>query len=186
MKVMEKVKNVSDVIDYKNLNTKYFNSYWPIKEEHKNEQINFNNENRKNLELSLDEYSQKPPLFSKIEIVLQKDQIIQDNNKYYNVDITIIGYFDLNDNEPKKEEKIITKCQEIEKPPNNINAKPEIIIQQGERNSSGNIEIVNKEATKENSYYARKLSNIGIGGIVGAGLGTVIGGVLVITNPVGF
>ena len=183
--IMEKVKNVSDVIDYKNLNTKYFNSYWPIKEEKKIEQIKCNNENRKNLELSLNEFSQKNPLFSKIEIVLRNDQIIQDNNKYYIVDFTIIGYFDLNDKEPKKEEKIITKYKEIEKPPNNINSKTEIIIQQGERNSSGNIEIVNKEATNKNSYYYREIKNMGIGGIIGAGLGTVIGGVLVLTNPVG-
>ena len=68
-KIMDKVKNVSDVIDYKDLITKYFNSYSPVK---KDQQRKRNEKNKEELEIILDEISNKEPLVSNIEIFTKK------------------------------------------------------------------------------------------------------------------
>ena len=182
--IMEKVKNVSDVINYNDLKTKYFNSYWPIKEKNKDMQISANSENRKSLEKSLDELSQKEQLYSRIEIVEQKGQTIKENNQYYIADITIIGYFDINDNNPVREEKIITNCKKTDKPIINNKLKPEISVIGGEKDPNGTLNIV-KLPDNTPSYYKRKLKDIGIGGLIGGAIGTIAGGVLIFTNPVG-
>ena len=65
IEIMEKVKNVSDVISYNELQTKYFNSYCPVKNE---KQKLKNNKNKEELEVILNYFYEKPPLFSKIEI----------------------------------------------------------------------------------------------------------------------
>jgi predicted GTPase len=70
MQIMEKVKNVSDVISYNELQTTYFNSYWPLKEEKKKIQQNTNNKNKEELEVFLNYLYEKEPLFSKIEIFI--------------------------------------------------------------------------------------------------------------------
>jgi hypothetical protein len=59
-KIMERVKDISDVIDYKNLNTKYFNSYSPVKTEKQKQK---NQKNKKELEAVLDDMSKSQPLF---------------------------------------------------------------------------------------------------------------------------
>ena len=66
IETMEKVKNVSDVISYNELQTKYFNSYCPVKNE---KQKLKNNKNKEELEVILNYFYEKPPLFSKIEII---------------------------------------------------------------------------------------------------------------------
>jgi len=58
--LMEKVKNVSDVIDYKELNIKFYNSYSPVKNE---KQKNQNNKNTEDLEILIKDICQKEPLF---------------------------------------------------------------------------------------------------------------------------
>ena len=63
--LMEKVKNVSDVIDYKELNIKFYNSYSPVKNE--NQKIQ-NNKNTEDLEILIKDICQKEPLFCQIEI----------------------------------------------------------------------------------------------------------------------
>ena len=65
-KLMEKVKDVSDVINYKDLNIKYFNSFCPIKKPSRGKKnILVGNE----LENELVKLMFYPPLFSKIEII---------------------------------------------------------------------------------------------------------------------
>ena len=182
--IMNSVNQVSDVIDYNDLKTQYFNSYWPIKEDKRSEQTKTNNQNKKRLEVLLNDFSQKEPLFSKIEIVKKQGQIIQKDGKYFSADITIIGYFDLNGKAPIKEEKFITNYKKVKNPPSNQTPNCEITVNQGGTNEDGKIEIINVPPNKENSYYYRKLQDVGIGGLIGAGVGAAIGGIIVCTNPV--
>ena len=78
---MEKVKNVSKVITYDEIPKKYFNSYFPIKNE---KQRNKNNKNKEELEKLLNYFCEKEPLFSRFEI-FYKPVII-----YFNMDGKII------------------------------------------------------------------------------------------------
>ena len=82
--LMEKVKDDSDIIDYDKIKVKYFNNHWPsknIKQQNQNEQ------NRKELELLINEFSEKEPLFTKIEFLN-----IKKPNK------TKIKFYDINNN----------------------------------------------------------------------------------------
>ena len=82
---MEKVKDVSDVIDYKNLKFKYFNSYCPVK---KDKQKEINEKNRDETEKLLDDFIKEEPLFCQIEIVEVKNEIIKEKNrnKFYYIE----------------------------------------------------------------------------------------------------
>lgn len=180
--IMEKVKNVSNVIDYNKLNTKYINSYWPIKEKHRIEQIASNKANRKILEQSLNELSGKEPLFSKIEIMSNQGVNFKQNDKFYIADITLVAYFGLNDNEPTKQNKIITNIREI-KEPNKNNPVTTIAVGIGGKNNKGELEIQQVKPTQENSYYMRKLKTIGIGGLIGATVGLVAGIAVILAAP---
>jgi GTP-binding protein EngB required for normal cell division len=181
--IMNSVNQVSDVIDYNDLKTQYFNSYWPIKEDRRIEQTTSNNQNRKNLEVLLNDFSQKEPLFSKIEIVTQKGQIFQKDDKYFSADVTLIGYFDLNGKKPIKEEKLLTNYKEVKNPPLIQKPNYSITVNRGGLNRNGKVEIEHVPATNENSYYHNKFKDIGIGGAIGAGVGAAIGGIIVCTNP---
>lgn len=64
-RIMDKVKNVSYVIDYKYLKTRYYNSYSPVKNERRRLK---NIEVRDDLEILLDELCKGESLFSKKEI----------------------------------------------------------------------------------------------------------------------
>ena len=58
-RLMEIVKNVSDVIDCKEVITKYYNLYSPVKIER---QRIVNNKNKEDLEISINDFCQKEPL----------------------------------------------------------------------------------------------------------------------------
>ena len=73
--IMDKVKEVSDVIDYKELRVKYFNSYSPVKNDNQKKK---NIIVRNDLEIDLDYLTKTEPLFSQIEIIHVKNQIIKD------------------------------------------------------------------------------------------------------------
>ena len=75
---MEKVKDVSDVINCNEIITKYLNSYSPaknIKQKTKNEK------NRKELEIILDEFIQKEPL---------NNYVFKEKNEYYKSNLNIM------------------------------------------------------------------------------------------------
>ena len=59
-KLMERTQNVSDVVDYKELKIKYYNSYCPVKNE---KQEIKNNKNKEDLEILINDFCQKDPLF---------------------------------------------------------------------------------------------------------------------------
>lgn len=183
--IMESIKNVSDVIDYMDLKTKYFNSYWPIKPGLEKQQNNENEKNRNELENSLDELSLKEPLFSKIEIAKISGQIIQQNEKYYQADILIIGYFDLNNNKPIKEEKSILKQIEIDDL-SKIKNKPKIEFATYEGNIDENNKVyIFEKLNPTDAYYRKRYLDLGLGGLIGAIAGGVIGGAIFFVNPVG-
>ena len=59
-KLMERIQNVSDMVDYKELKIKYYNSYSPLKNE---KQEIKNNKNKEDLEILINDFCQKEPLF---------------------------------------------------------------------------------------------------------------------------
>ena len=112
-KLMERVKDVSDVISYKELRIKYYNSYSPVQN---NKQKQQNEKNKEDIEKLLDELSLKEPLFCQIEIKHVKNEKIKENGITYLVEYEKIGYFDLN-NLPIKEQINIIKKEPINEPP---------------------------------------------------------------------
>lgn len=173
-KIMERVKDVSDVIEYCNLKIRYFNSYSPVKSE---KQRKKNIKVRDDLEILLNELSQNEPLFNQIEIMHIKNYKIQENGKDYLAEVEIIGYFDLN-HEPLKEtikvlnrEEIITK-DEDEIPPTEVN----IDVYNAKKNEeNNNLEIKKEEGTNKNSNYVNNYTGTKVGaGVVGTAAG--IGG----------
>ena len=171
-KLMDKVKDVSDVINYKDLNTKYFNSYSPVKtdrQKFKNSKV------RDELEVELNKLILYPALFSKIEIIRVSNYKIEDktNNKKFLAEIEVIGFFDLN-NTPLKEKTNILKKREVseEEFKKTKQAQPKVQVCKAIRNQLGNLYYITEEGTIENSNYLQ-LSNaakgFGIGGI-GAGI----------------
>ena len=187
VEIMEKVKKVSDIISYNELQTKYFNSYCPVKNE---KQKLKNNKNKEELEVFLNYLYEKPPLFSKIEIFIKENYPFEDKNKKYKCTYIRIGYFNLN-GIPIKEEEEKTNQKEISDEEyiplqKNINSNYKIKVINAERNNKGEIEVKNKDAEQNNSYYYNMIKSTGISGIIGGALGAVIfGGAIVATGGVG-
>lgn len=174
-KLMDQVKDVSDVIDYKDLNTKYFNSFSPIK---KPSQAQKNILVRNELEIELDKLISYPPLFSKIEIITISNFKIKEkeNNKKFLAEIEVIGFFDLN-NEPLNEKvKLLTKKEVSEEEYNNTKQKASIKVCRAIKNKLGNLNYVIEDGNEKNSIYAR-LGHGLLGGAIAGGLGLGIAGV---------
>ena len=109
-KLMEKFKEISDCVDYKELKIKYYNSYSSIKNEKQKIQ---NNKNKEDLEILLNDLCQKNPLFCSVEVTNFKNKIIEENGKKYIADYDKISFFDFNKS-PLKEKIInISKKEEI-------------------------------------------------------------------------
>jgi GTPase Era involved in 16S rRNA processing len=181
--IMDSVKEVSDVINYNDLNTRYLNSYCPVKN---NRQKEKNKKNKEEIEDLLDQISQKEPLISFIETVELNNFPYQENNKYYKINLIIIGYFGLA-KKPIKEEKFLIGKNEItdkeyfklKKDCSNIKIKKI----QAEKDNNGNIKTVSKNDPKD-SYYKNLFKYSGIGGFIGVSIGTVIAG-LIVLSPLG-
>ena len=171
--LMEKVKNVSEVIKYKELRIKYYNSYSPVKTEIQKIR---NNKNKMDLELLFDELSKKDPLFCQIEIQHTKNIKIEENGKQYLVELEIIGYFDLN-HSPIKEIKKIIKKEPITET-NSMNIPPprvEVDVYKAKSDEKGQLNYVKEEGDENNSKYLKNKIGAGIGGVGGAALGALGG-----------
>ena len=109
--LISNVKGVSGVINYNDLNIKYFNSYWPIK----NQQMKLENiKIKKELEYIINNLIENEPLYTQIEIIEVKNYCLNDikfGNKYL-VEMEIIGFFELQ-NKPLKEYATIKSIIEI-------------------------------------------------------------------------
>lgn len=173
-KIMDKVKNVSNVIDYKELKIKYFNSYCPVKNE---KQKNKNIKVRDELEVLLDQLINSEPLFNQIEILHIKNDIYIDEKtgKKYKQDIEIIGYFDLNKLPIKETKKVLTR-EEITDDKEGLPA-PEIKVDvfKAEKNDNG-LNHVKQEGNENNSKYIKNYFKTKAGFGVGTIGGIIIGG----------
>ena len=189
-KLMEKVKNVSEVISYENLKKKYFNSHSDPKNNKK--KIKRNNQNREELEVLLDELCKNEPLFTRVEVTTVKNHkwICEEDGKEYIGEVKKVSYFDFN-NEPLKETIHIISKKEVEK---NFNyPRPSSHCDQftGGYDNGGNIIYIPKpkpiepdaipipNKLKENNYsYVAKsaLGGAGVGGIVGCAVAAVASG----------
>ena len=169
--LMNKVKNVSDVIDYRDLRVKYYNSYSPVKNH--NQEI-VNNKNKEDLEILINELCQSEPLFCQIEIIHVKNEKIKENGQIFLVEYERIGFFDFNHN-PLKE-----KINPIKKEPINDDQEVPLVSQEvkvftAQSDSSGNLNYSGEKGNKNNSKYLKNGVGGGLGAILGAGLG-VVGG----------
>lgn len=173
-KIMDKIKLISDVINYNDLTTKYFNSFCPVRND---KQRAKNQKNKKELEVILDQISQKEPLFSKIEMFEYKNFPYEENNKYYKTNLIILGYFGLT-KKPIKEKRFqigkneITN-EEYSKLKNDFsNIKIKTFL--AEKDDNGDLKPTTNNDPK-NSYYGDLFKNSGIGGLIGAGVGAAAG-----------
>lgn len=111
-KLMEKVKDVSNVVEYKDLKIKYFNAHSEPKSEiHKKNNIKYRDE----LEILFDELSKNGPLFSQIEYKHIQNYKLKEDGKEYNAEVEIIGYFDLNHLPIKESINVIKKVEIVPK-----------------------------------------------------------------------
>ena len=94
-KIMNSIKDVSDVVDYDNINIKYFNSFSPLNKNPKkkeNQRI-LNDKNKCDLEKELKKLSNTEPLFCKIENVHLFDFPIKIENKEYLAEIQFLRFY---------------------------------------------------------------------------------------------
>ena len=153
--LMEKVKDVSNVIDYKNLKFKYFNSYCPVK---KDKQKEINEKNRVETEKILDDLIKEEPLFCQIEIVEVKNEIIKEKEKY-----ELVCYFDFNHaplktdrNVLRREELIENKESNKSPPPPPTISKP--IVMKAKKNEKGKLQYTKEEGNEKNSKIVQNSS----------------------------
>ena len=169
--LMDKVKNVSDVIDYKDLRVKYYNSYSPVKNH--NQEI-ANNKNKEDLEILINELCQKDPLFCQIEIIHVKNEKIKENGQTFLVEFERIGFFDFNHYPLYEKENLIKK-----EPINDDQEVPlvskEVKVFKAQSDSSGNLNYSGEKGNKNNSKYLKYKVGGDIGGIIGGGLGAMGG-----------
>ena len=170
-KIMDKVKNVSDVIDYKGLKIRYFNSYSPEKNE---KQKIKNVKVRDELEIVLDNLIQSEPLFSRVEIVHSKNYKMKDEKtgQLYLAEVQIIGYFDLNNKPLRENVKVLTKIpisenEEKSLPPEEV----EVNVCKGAKDESGDLIHKTQKGDENTSYYVKNYQ----GTKTGAGIGSIAG-----------
>ena len=87
-KLMEKSKNDSDIVDYKELKIKYYNSYYPVKNEKQEIQ---NNKNKEDLEILLSDFCEKDSIFLLTDTIhITKEKIEEEIKKESHSKSTII------------------------------------------------------------------------------------------------
>ena len=168
-KLMDRVKNVSDIIEYKDLKVKYYNSYSPVRNERQKIQ---NNKNKDDLEILLNELSQTEPLFCEIEVVHVQNETIFENGQKFLVDYEKIGFFDFN-HEPLKEKiNMIRKELIYEYQPPYSPSYDYYSVKPDMPKPGDDIPPPIPKKT-DNSKYKK---GAGVGGILGAAAGALIGG----------
>lgn len=181
--IMQKIKNISRVINYKDLTTKYFNSYSPVKTP---KQEAKNNKNKEELEVILEKISKKEPLFTRIEIVTKGNFVYEENKVYYKGNLIIVGFIGLAQR-PVKEDKYIidkitiTKEEYLKLKNDTSDIKFDKI--DVDKDDGGNLKPTTTENVNDGYYYGL-FENSGWGGLIGAGLG-VIGAGLICLTPLG-
>ncbi len=138
---MEKVKNVSEPVEYKDLNRKYVN----IHSKNKNEKQKRNNESIKNILITeIYKYTKFEPMFSELQIFNFEKYEIHENDEYV-YDCNLIIYLDSNKNVIKENFNILNKYPKI-----NYSKKDQIIKYDTEKceiNEDGS--LINIKTKKE-------------------------------------
>ena len=146
--LMEKVKGVSDIISYKDLNIKYCNSF---SEPSNKKKILYNNRTREQLESVFDELSKNPPLYNQVEIKhITNHKWTEEDGIEYIGEVEMIYFFDLNKEPIKQRINVIKKDKVIQGqsyPPSHC----ENYIYNATRSSSGYINYQRQEANQGNS-----------------------------------
>lgn len=191
--IMNKIKLVSDVLDYDELNIQYFNSFSPLKgeKEKKERQKKINNKNKTTLEKELEKISKDEPLFKKVEIAYVNNHPIILDKISYLANIKYLRFYDLNDKQPIKtsEFEIISKepikTKNIPKP---YLYKVEVIQAVKNENDEIKHEMI---IDNENSSTAKEYKAGGIGAILGGiagvaiGIGCLSGGAIIAAGAAG-
>ena len=103
--IMEKIKKVSNPVNFVDLNRKYINVYSRIKNE---KQIKNNKSIRNSLILEISKYIKLNPMFNKLQMFHFEKYEIEENDEYL-YDCDLIIYLDANDNVINREINIINK-----------------------------------------------------------------------------
>ena len=166
-KIMDKVKEVSDVISYEELQKKYFDSY---SQANNNKKRKINAKNREELEILFEELIKNEPLFHQVEIKHLNNYKWKEGNKEYIGEVEIIGFFDFNKT-PIKERTNIIKKEEVIPKYNYAPPTCDYSVYRGGYNSSGNLCYTSSSGTGSNSHY----KGMALGGVTGA---TSVGGIV--------
>lgn len=174
--IMEKVKDVSNVISYKDLKKKYFNSYSVASNNKKKKN---NDKTREEMEIIFEELSKNEPLFHQVEIKHIKNHKWKEDGKEYIGEVEIIGFFDFN-KEPIKERMNIIKKEEVKQ--QQIYSPPsyDYSVYRGEYSSNGNLCYQSYRGNSSNSNYMKSSAgSIAVGGLTGAALtgGSIASGI---------
>ena len=159
--IMNKVKNISDPINFEELNRQYINVYSRPKND---KQIKNNKKIRNDLILEIEKYIHLNPMFSKIQILHFKKYEIKLNDRFV-YDCDVLLYLDANDNTIFKNINILKRY-----PNNNENEQSiELDTEECKVNEEGNLVKVNSK--KENVIQKYKIVPIigiicALGGIV--------------------
>ena len=171
--LMNKVKKVSDVIDYKELKTKYYNSYNPPVKTNKQEIKNA--KNKDDLEILLNELCLYQPLFCQIEIVHKKNEIVEKEGKKFLTEYEQILFYDLNHYPIQVQTNIINE-EEIKENKKDIPPPSEDVkVINAQKDSNGSLEHTIEEGDKNNSMYLKSKIGTAVGGVGGAVAGGVAG-----------
>ena len=169
--IMKRVEKVSNVIDYSQLDIRYTNLYFPIKNEIQRKN---NKKYVSELEQSLTKLNEMDHLFCRVEISHMYNYRYQDaeDNKFYIGEVELTGYFDINE-KPIKEEFKKIDVREIQGNETNLPA-PEFDIEvvNVEQDENQNLDY---KVEKNTGYYYKKILGAGIGGGIGGGIGAGLG-----------
>ena len=168
-RIMEKIKDVSNPIEFIDLNRKYINIYSKIKNE---KQIQNNKSIRDNLLLEISKYLKFNPMFNSLQIFHFKKYEIEEKDEYI-YDCDLIIYLDLNDNIISSDLNILKKYPKI----NNYNkeeAKIECDIKKCKVDEQGN--LINTYNEKEGIFSDTK-SKLGGGLTLISVIGIIFSGI---------
>ena len=168
-RIMEKIKDVSNPIEFIDLNRKYINIYSKIKNE---KQIQNNKSIRDNLLLEISKYVKFNPMFNSLQIFHFKKYEIEEKDEYI-YDCDLIIYLDLNDNIISSDLNILKKYPKI----NNYNkeeAKIECDIKKCKVDEQGN--LINTYNEKEGIFSDTK-SKLGGGLTLISVIGIIFSGI---------
>lgn len=168
-RIMEKIKDVSNPIEFIDLNRKYINVYSKIKNEN---QIKNNKSIRDNLLLEISKYVKFNPMFNKLKIFHFKKYEIEEKDEYI-YDCDLILYLDLDDNIISSDLNILKKYPKLNND-NKEETKIECDVKKCKIDDQGN--LINIYNEKEGFFNDTK-SKVGGGLTIISVIGLIFSGI---------